>query len=76
MGVLRITWKKSAIGYDRRQRRVIQALGLNRLHQTVVHIDSPTIRGMVGKVPHLLDVEKLDQASAEAVGEDQDIAGR
>ena len=51
-----ITLKKSTIGFPRNQRRVVAGLGLRRLHQTVVHDDSPTIRGMVNKVIHLLEV--------------------
>jgi large subunit ribosomal protein L30 len=53
---LRITWKRSSIGYDHRQRRIVRSLGLRRLHQTVVHDDTPTIRGMLRKVPHLVEV--------------------
>ncbi|MBI2171228.1 MAG: 50S ribosomal protein L30 [Chloroflexi bacterium] len=56
---LRITWIKSTIGYHEPQRRVIQALGLYRLHHTVERADSPTIRGMVHKVRHLLKVEEV-----------------
>ena len=56
MKKLRITWKKSFIGYDRRQRRIVRSLGLRHLHHTVVHDDTPTIRGMLRKVPHLVEV--------------------
>jgi large subunit ribosomal protein L30 len=55
---LRITWKKSAIGYKEDQKRTIRALGLRRLGQTVVHSDSPSVRGMIRKVKHLLAVEE------------------
>jgi large subunit ribosomal protein L30 len=55
---LKITWKKSAIGYREDQKRTIRALGLRRLGQTVVHGDSPTVRGMIQKVRHLLLVEE------------------
>jgi large subunit ribosomal protein L30 len=51
-----ITLKKSTIGFPRNQRRTVAGLGLRRLHQTVVHEDTPTIRGMVNKVSHLLEV--------------------
>lgn len=57
---LKITWKKSYIGKPESQRRVITALGLRRLHHSVVHSDTPSIRGMVKKVSHLVSVEKLD----------------
>lgn len=58
---LRITWKKSSIGKPESQRRVIAALGLRRLHHSVVHGDTPAIRGMVEKVSHLVAVEKLEE---------------
>jgi large subunit ribosomal protein L30 len=58
VGRLRITWKKSAIGYQRDQKRTIRALGLRRLGQSVVHSDSSTVRGMIHKVRHLVSVEE------------------
>jgi len=59
MSQLKITWTKSYIGRPQNQRKVIQALGLKRLHHTVTHGDTPTIRGMVNKVQHLLSVEEI-----------------
>lgn len=56
---LRITWVKSAIGYSKRQRQTIRALGLRKLNQTVERPDTPDIRGMVNSVIHLLEVEEL-----------------
>ena len=61
MAQLKITWTKSYIGRPRSQRRVVQALGLRRLHHTVIHGDTSTIRGMVNKVQHLLSVEELEE---------------
>ncbi len=60
---LRITWVKSAIGYGRDQKATIRALGLRRLKQTVVHEDTPAIRGMVFKVEHLVEVEEIHEAA-------------
>ncbi len=60
MGKLRITWRKSAIGYSRDQKATVRALGLKRLGQTVVHEDNPAIRGMVFKVRHLVEVEEVE----------------
>lgn len=60
MAKLRITWKKSAIGYAKDQKATIRALGLKRLHHSVEHDDSPSIRGMAHKVRHLVTVEELD----------------
>ena len=58
MSKLLITWTKSTIGYPHTQRRVIKALGLHRLHHTVEHADTPSIRGMLHKVRHLVRVEQ------------------
>jgi large subunit ribosomal protein L30 len=55
---LRITYKKSAIGYNKRQKATIKALGFRKLNQTVVHDDTPAIRGMVNCVSHLLVIEE------------------
>lgn len=59
MTKLRITWKKSAVGYARDQRLTLKALGFRRLNQTVEHSDAPSIRGMINKVRHLVEVEKV-----------------
>ena len=53
---IKITWTKSTIGKPGNQHRIIKSLGLHRLHHTVIHQDSPTIRGMVNKVSHLVKV--------------------
>ena len=58
MHKLKVTWIKSDIGYAKGQRRTIKALGLHRLHQKVEHEDSPSIRGMIAKVAHLVKVEE------------------
>ncbi|MGA2285708.1 MAG: 50S ribosomal protein L30 [Dehalococcoidia bacterium] len=60
MAELKITWVRSAIGRKEDQKRTIRALGLRRLGQTVVHSDSPTMRGMIRKVNHLVSVEEAD----------------
>jgi large subunit ribosomal protein L30 len=56
---IRITYKKSSIGYNRKQQATIKALGLSKLNQSVEHNDTPVIRGMVGKVSHLVVVEEV-----------------
>jgi large subunit ribosomal protein L30 len=56
---LRITWVKSSIGYSRRQKATIRALGLKRLGQTVEQKDTPVVRGMVNKVGHLVEIEEV-----------------
>lgn len=56
---LRITLVKSPIGYTERQKATVRALGLRHLHDTVEQADSPAIRGMIGKVSHLVVVEEV-----------------
>ncbi len=59
MSRLRVTWKKSAIGYNKGQRMTLKALGFRSLNQTIIHADSPPIRGMIDKVRHLVRVEEV-----------------
>jgi large subunit ribosomal protein L30 len=56
--MLRITQVKSAIGYSEVHKGTIRALGIKRLHQTVEHPDTPTLRGMLAKVNHLVVIEE------------------
>ena len=56
--LVRVTLVKSPIGYNIRQKRTVRALGLRKMHQTVEHKDSPTFRGMLAKISHLLKVEE------------------
>ncbi len=53
---LKVTLTKSIIGLHPRQEATVRALGLRRIRQTVTHEDSPTVRGMIAKVPHVLEV--------------------
>jgi large subunit ribosomal protein L30 len=55
---LQITYKKSAIGYNKRQKATIKALGFRKLNQIVEHDDTPVIRGMINRVSHLVDVKE------------------
>lgn len=57
---LRITWVRSAIGYTVRHKATIRALGFHRLHETVEHEDSPSLRGMLYKVNHLVTIEEIE----------------
>jgi large subunit ribosomal protein L30 len=56
---LRITLKKSPIGYLKNQKLTLRALGIRRMHQTVEHTETPQIRGMIFKVTHLVEVEEI-----------------
>jgi large subunit ribosomal protein L30 len=60
VGTLRITYKKSAIGYEEDQKQTIRSLGFRKLGQTREHGDNRTIRGMIHKVRHLVVVEELE----------------
>jgi large subunit ribosomal protein L30 len=58
MSKIRITWIKSAIGYEGRQRRTLKTLGFHRLNESVVREDSNSVRGMINRVRHLVRVEE------------------
>ena len=53
---LRVTLTRSIIGLSPKQEATIRALGLRRIRQQVTHEDTPTIRGMIAKAPHVLEV--------------------
>lgn len=57
---LRITLIKSPIGYNKRQKQTVRALGLTRMNSSVVHDDQPSIRGMIFKISHLVKVEEIE----------------
>jgi large subunit ribosomal protein L30 len=59
MSKLRVTQVRSTIGRPEKHRRVIAALGLRRHQMTVEHEDTPSIRGMLHKVRHLVRVEEV-----------------
>lgn len=58
MAKLKITQVRSAIKRTGQQKKIVAALGLRKLNQTVEHDDSPQIRGMLDKVSHLVRIEK------------------
>jgi large subunit ribosomal protein L30 len=58
--IVRITLVKSPIGYTQRHKATIRALGLRRMHQTVEHEDTPSLRGMLYKVNHLVEVVEVE----------------
>lgn len=59
MEKIRITQIKSRIDQPLAQKKILNALGLKKMHQTVEHMDSPQIMGMVKKVAHLVKVETI-----------------
>ncbi|MGH9409268.1 MAG: 50S ribosomal protein L30 [Vicinamibacterales bacterium] len=54
---LKITLRKSPIGFNRNQAKVVESMGLRRIGYTVELSDTPSTRGMIHKVRHLVDVE-------------------
>ena len=60
MGKLKITQVKSGIGGTHRQRETLKSLGLRKIRQTTVREDSPTVRGMIATVAHLVTVEEVN----------------
>lgn len=59
---MRITLVRSLAGRPQDQRVIVRTLGLRRMNDQVVQEDSPSIRGMIDKVTHLLKVEEVGRA--------------
>ena len=55
---IRVRQVRSAIGYNRKQRASLRGLGIRRMNQTVEVADTPSTRGLIGKVTHLVVVEE------------------
>ena len=60
MTKIRITQVKSRIGSTERQKKTLDALGLRKMHNTVIKEDTPQIKGMVRKISHLVTVEEIN----------------
>ncbi len=60
MKMLKITLKKSLIDKKKKTKRIIRSLGLRKRGQTVIHKDTPSIRGQINKIMGLLEVEEID----------------
>ncbi|MCQ4635410.1 50S ribosomal protein L30 [Anaerovorax odorimutans] len=57
--MIKVTLTKSTIGASPKQKKVVEALGLKKMHQSVELVDSPVAWGSINKVKHLLTVEEL-----------------
>lgn len=55
-GVIRIQYYRSMIGYSKKQKLMVKSLGITKLNQTIERPDSPAMRGVVAKIPHLLRI--------------------
>jgi ribosomal protein L30, bacterial/organelle len=56
---IKITLTKSVIGASPLQKKVVEALGLRKMHHTVEHPDTPQTRGAIEKVKHLVTIEEV-----------------
>lgn len=55
-GEIKIQYYRSMIGYAKKQKEIVKALGITKLNQTVTRPDTAASRGIVAKVPHLLRI--------------------
>lgn len=55
-GNLTIQYYRSSIGYAKKQKEIVKSLGITKLNQSVTRPDTPSMRGIVAKVPHLLRI--------------------
>lgn len=59
MAQVKVTLTRSLIGYPKDQRATVRALGLTKIRSSVVKEDTPTLRGMLHKVAHMVKVEEV-----------------
>jgi len=55
-GSITIQYYRSSIGYAKKQKEIVKSLGITKLNQTVTRPDTPSMRGIVAKIPHLLRI--------------------
>ena len=55
-GKIKIQYYRSMIGYSKKQKEIVKSLGITKMNQTVERQDTPSSRGIVAKVPHLLRI--------------------
>ncbi len=72
--LVKVTLRRSPIGYNRKVRDILRGLGLRKMNQSVVRKDCPPIRGMIFKVKHLVEVE--DNASPTASKKPRTVKSR
>jgi large subunit ribosomal protein L30 len=60
---LKVTLVRSTIGYNHKQREIVKSLGLRKLQSSVVVKDTPSVRGMINKISHLLRVEEVKEGA-------------
>ena len=57
-GTLKIRWVRSFIGCPRNMRQTIRGMGFRRMNQLIERPDTPSIRGMIARVHHLVEIEE------------------
>lgn len=67
--LIRVTYVKSVIGYNQRQKETVRSLGLRRIGDAVIHESNPAVLGMVRAVRHLVSVEAVDEADVVGASE-------
>ncbi len=55
-GSIKIQYYKSMIGYSKKQKAMVKALGLSKMNQIVEKPDNASMRGVVAKIPHMLRI--------------------
>ena len=58
---LEITQVRSVSGRQEKHRRTLRALGLKKNQTSVIHNDTPAIRGMVNQIPHMVNVREIEE---------------
>jgi len=57
--MLKVTLRKSGIGYNEKQKSTLIGLGIKKMHRPSILKDTPEVRGMINKVTHLVEVEEI-----------------
>ena len=65
--MIKITLTKSTIGASPKQKKVVEALGLRKMHHSVELADTPQTRGAIAKVSHLVTVEELQEVHSDEI---------
>ena len=60
MSKIKVTQRRSVIDRPKDQKSTVRRLGLHRINDSVIKDDTPTVRGMIEKVRHLVTVEEVD----------------
>ncbi|MBI4688435.1 MAG: 50S ribosomal protein L30 [Nitrospirae bacterium] len=58
--MLKVTLKRSLIGKPKEHKKILMSLGLKRPNQSTIQKDTPSLRGVIQKVPHLVKVEEIN----------------